>query len=226
MKSFLRLLLGLMLVFIAYKLFVYFYFPDARTITAIRNGDIETVTKLLNNGLDPNYKIPDTRLNRSYYHAKVGVPFIRYAATPEMAKLLIDHGADINAEDDLGWTCLTYNAQLHKLNTVQYLIDRGADIFHIGKDGYFSIRHIFIANENADVLELFIKKSGDLNKQDNWGNTLLIYVTENNRIENVKTLLKHGAKPAIANKEGKTALMIANKNGFKDIEQLIGLNIF
>lgn len=51
--------------------------------------------------------------------------------------------------------------------------------------------------------------------------TALIRAAEHNKIEAVRTLLKAGANPTIANAKGKTALDIAKENGYTEIVKLL-----
>jgi ankyrin repeat protein len=57
------------------------------------------------------------------------------AAAREIARLLLEHGADVNAEDDWGRTPLMWAAERAPVETVQFLIDSGADIHRISGKG-------------------------------------------------------------------------------------------
>ena len=46
----------------------------------------------------------------------------------------LESGADVNAGDDQGWTPLNFAAGKGNLAIVKLLIDRGADVFKVGRD--------------------------------------------------------------------------------------------
>src|SRR5215216_5821316 len=50
------------------------------------------------------------------------------------AKQLIDSGADVNQQDDQGWTPLNWAAGKGNLEMVNLLVENGADVFKVGRD--------------------------------------------------------------------------------------------
>ena len=50
------------------------------------------------------------------------------------AKELIESGADVNQQDDQGWTPLNYAAGKGDLELVKLLVENSADIFKVGRD--------------------------------------------------------------------------------------------
>ncbi len=50
------------------------------------------------------------------------------------AKILIEAGADVNQQDDLGWSPLNFAAGSGNLAVVKLLVEAGADIFRVGRD--------------------------------------------------------------------------------------------
>src|SRR5262245_42264799 len=47
---------------------------------------------------------------------------------------LIEAGADVNQQDEQGWTPLNWAAGKGKLEIVTLLVNRGADVFKVGRD--------------------------------------------------------------------------------------------
>ena len=60
---------------------------DRSLSTAVRQGDLKAVRKMLDQGADPNICDPDDDIVPIHYAVNQG---------PEMVQLLIDHGADVN----------------------------------------------------------------------------------------------------------------------------------
>src|SRR6201999_2205937 len=84
------------------------------------NGDADIIAALLTAGADPNEKLP---LGRS--------PLMAAARTGNVAaiKVLVDHGADVNARETLrGTTPLMWAADEGHAAAIQFLIDHKADI--------------------------------------------------------------------------------------------------
>jgi len=51
------------------------------------------------------------------------------------AKALIASGADVNEQDEQGWTALNFAAGMGDLALVKLLLENGADLFKVGGDG-------------------------------------------------------------------------------------------
>jgi ankyrin repeat protein len=109
------------------------------------SGDIALVKLLLSRGADPKIVSRD---NETVLMAAGGTGFIpgySKGRTPaerlEVVKLLIDLGIDVNAADDYGITALMVAANIGDVPTIQYMIDKGADLgaYDLGKknDGAF-----------------------------------------------------------------------------------------
>jgi len=81
----------------------------------IANEDASIVRSLLNAGATPTFR-------RLSFHKEGG------AAAREIVLMLLKHGVDINKRDDWGRTPLMWAAQSAALETVQFLIDCGADV--------------------------------------------------------------------------------------------------
>ena len=177
-------------------------------------GDLQRVERLLDGGanVDAEDRKGQTAL---HYAAKAGQIAV--------AKLLIAHGADVNAGDD--WPPLVEAAYCSK-EIVELLLDRGANInagkwpaLHGALDaGCFDIVELLLA-KGADVnirddkgntplhiaasyaawrfpkiVELLISNGADINAKDNNGRTALSYAVQGGRIEIVEMLRKHGAR--------------------------------
>ncbi len=90
----------------------------APLLNAAAAGDIEKVSLLLKQGHLPNEAIPiigirPLTLAAAYGHADV-------------VRVLLEHGAEVNAEDFTGWTALHAGSFTGDSETVSLLLDRGA----------------------------------------------------------------------------------------------------
>lgn len=98
---------------------------DHRGRTALMNaaarGDIATSRVLLARGADPN-------LTTSVETGEVTpLRFALEDANLELARLLVESGADLNATNASGWTALMTAARVGNYFVVEYLVEAGAD---------------------------------------------------------------------------------------------------
>lgn len=56
------------------------------------------------------------------------------ANDPRAVSALLDQGAPVNEPDDNGWSPLCWAAGVGNVELVRELVDRGADVFHSGRD--------------------------------------------------------------------------------------------
>lgn len=94
--------------------------------------------------------------------------------TGQLAKVeeLLNSGSDIHQQDEQGWTPLNWAAGRGDLDMVQLLLDRGADVFHVGRDQRTPYK-ISLAARHTDVARLLKEKeqasngaSGDLSREN------------------------------------------------------------
>ena len=102
-------------------------------VYAAARGDTEIVTRLLDNGIDPNIRYGND------------LTVLMWAAgfsddVPEnegeqTVKILLNRGAQVNKRDNRGWTALTISAQRGHLGVVELLLAAGANRHLQAKDG-------------------------------------------------------------------------------------------
>ncbi|MES0490291.1 MAG: ankyrin repeat domain-containing protein [Leptospirales bacterium] len=162
-------------------------------------------------------------------------PLLKAAANGdvETVKLLLEHGADINAIDDRAESALLSASYLGHYELVKFLIENGANIENPGNKGYtplyvaaykgyYNIVDLLLqkgANIHVkaksgynivmaswrypDLMEYFIVKGVDVNAQTNIGVTALMLSRDE---QTTKMLIKHGADILAKTKGGKDAL--------------------
>lgn len=118
---------------------------DSMLITSlVRSGNVDALKYLVEKGIDLNQKT-DVKEDFSTMAGDVMelVPFMglerKYdgedATFNEIAKLLLDNGVDINAEDSAGRTALFLAAIQDNVPFVNFLLDNGADKNHKNPEG-------------------------------------------------------------------------------------------
>lgn len=123
---------------------------------AIRTGDAANVREILRN--DPStMNARDEGRTRDY-------PIHTAAAggSVEIARLLLEAGAAIEAEDADGSTPLHCAALARKEDMVRFLLERGADVNRRDKNGAYSLSFAASAGDSA-IVRLLLDRGADLN---------------------------------------------------------------
>jgi hypothetical protein len=99
---------------------------------------------------------------------------INAVKTGELAKVeeVLNSGCDIHQQDEQGWTPLNFAAGRGDLDMVKLLLDRGADVFCVGRDQRTPYK-ISLAAKHTDVARLLKEKeqasngtNGDSSRRD------------------------------------------------------------
>lgn len=125
---------------------------DEPLIYAVLMADYETVQSLLRMGFDPN-----TREQTSYEHHKTAL-MLSIAQKPLLiAKLLLEHGANVKLRDDYGQTALIAAVYSGRTEAVMLLIDHGAEINVHDMNGATPLS-VAVSTANPDMVQLLLEK--------------------------------------------------------------------
>ena len=158
--------------------------PVARTL------NIDTVRAMLDAGEDPNMRDPDS-----------GATLLHYAILynrPELAELLVDHKANVNARIDkrgpeTGATPLLYAVVRDELAVVKLLVANGADLHATYRSGRTAL-HLAANGGMADIARLLLQFGGDPNARDIAGSSPLDEAVWKGSPEVASLLLESGAQ--------------------------------
>ena len=132
-------------------------------------GDAETVRRLL---------AEDPQLASAY--SDEGWTALHLAATPEIASMILDAGADINARNrhkfaGPGNSPLSAAVYQDRRDVVRLLIERGADV-NEGDNAGFTPLHLAVALGRIEAVRILLESGADANARTNmtggkqWGN--------------------------------------------------------
>ncbi|KAL7065694.1 hypothetical protein ACR3K2_38590 [Cryptosporidium serpentis] len=165
---------------------------------------------------------------------KVGRTALHYAAACgwlPIVKVLLKYKCDINMRDQKFWTPLHIAVSKKFSETVNILLEAGADINLLlphtcapCRGGPISSKAIHFAaiKGNSTITETLIKYGSSINDQDEDGKTPLHYASFRKNLLYVKWLISNGADVRIVDKSGRAPLHIAAIAGHVDIaEELI-----
>lgn len=137
-------------------------------------------------------------------------------------RTLLAAGVDIQVADWAGWPALNWAALMLQNETIEILLDSGADIEYLSRGGKNSGRPIMMAAKKylgTETVKLLAARGADVNGTDQYGRTALIIAARYGRLETVLFLLSEGANPnaeSIMNK-WKTPLIAANLRGHGEV---------
>ncbi len=135
--------------------------------------------------------------------------------------LLASKDVDVNATQLDGATALAYAVYWDNLDTVQRLLDAGADP---DKANDYGVTPIMLATENRSVemVKTLLEGGADPNIATWAGETLLMTASRSGLFEAAKLLLEHGADVNVSEpRRGQTALMWAIAFKHPEIAQLL-----
>jgi ankyrin repeat protein len=164
-------------------------------VRAILNRDAGEVKLLLKGGMDANFRYGDTQLTPLMTAAVVG--------TPEVAQVLIDSGAEVNARNNSGETAIYMAAGTADCSTIKVLVANGAEL-----DGRAAWESTPLFNAvilgKAESVKCLTELGASVNLQADGGTTALHQAVWAGNPEIVKTLLNAGADTGIRDERGET----------------------
>jgi ankyrin repeat protein len=173
--------------------------PRDRLLRAIQNQRIDAVRQELDRGVDVNE--PD----------EFGDFPLTYAITEygseEVANLLLDRGAKIDAQSERnGLTALHNAALLLSSDKLKLLLKRGAKVDISDKYGRTALYEA-LASPNPEMARLLIAHGAKANVADQTGRTPLMLAVESRQVTTVSLLLERGADLNFQDRSGNTVLI-------------------
>ena len=151
---------------------------DAGLISAVRADNLEDACEYLRRGA--NVGARETTVPSTEHHRKTGLIIAAFHGQAEMAKLLLNNGADVN----------------------QVISDRSAQT-----GGYRGgIRALSYAFRDPEIVKLLLDRGADVNAQEENGRTALWEAAHWGFWKSVKLLLDRGANPNLLDYLGASAL--------------------
>jgi len=128
----------------------------------IRNGDILRLKELIR----ANKQIVNEKFKGNQTPLMEAIIFRQ----EEIAELLIENGADIDAQDDKGWSALHFAAQSYLPKTMKLLIAKKANIDPIDFYGNTPLsRALSNTKGRGEIIRLLLEAGADQNKKNNSG---------------------------------------------------------
>lgn len=119
---------------------------------------------VLHNLFDINY--------RGYQYFSPQKRAILFDTIMDVLRDLVDHGADIHAMTDQGWTPLHMAAKMNHAEAVEFLVDLGADIDPVEELAWRTPAMLAFSHEAFDALETLIRLGTDVLRPNRNGHSL------------------------------------------------------
>jgi len=138
----------------------------------------------------------------------------------ELAGLLVQRGAKLEARNSMGATALMVASMRGHTDMVKILLEAKADANARGADGWGALG-LSIASGNPDVVTLLIKHGADPNMKSALNRTPLLEAAMAGQLRVVGRLVEGGADLNVQTELGRTPVMEAARKGHKDVVQLL-----
>jgi ankyrin repeat protein len=121
-------------------------------------------------------------------------------------------GADVNAQDEEGWTPLMFASKKMNADLIKALLAAKASVNMKTQKGATAL--MMACSENQwMVIPLLVQAGADVNAQDSAGAPVLFHCAINGGESAIKALLEAGAQKDLADKDGATPLFVALATG-------------
>jgi len=138
----------------------------------------------------------------------------------EIAQLLVEHGADVAAQNKDGETPLHRAASRGDLDLARFLVEHGADAAAENKDGVTPL-HWASLRGHLDLARFLVEHGADAAAQDKDGVTPLHLASSYGHFDLARFLVEHGADAAAQRKDGVTPLDSASSHGHLDLARFL-----
>ncbi|XP_061602864.1 ankyrin repeat and SOCS box protein 2-like isoform X1 [Cololabis saira] len=138
----------------------------------------------------------------------------------ECVRLLLEHGADPNIQNNEKETPLYRACELNSPAIVAMLLNRGATVNTRCNQDWTAVQEAVVRN-NVEICEMLLKAGAKLNLRNMYGITPLFTAAQSGQLDTLRFLLKHGADINTQAADGATALYEAAKNGHEGVVELL-----
>ena len=124
----------------------------------------------------------------------------------KVVKLLLEYGANVNAEDKDGKTVLHFVVQIGQDKVIQLLLESGANVN--AEDNYGkTVLHFAVEKGQDKIFQQLLECGANVDAEHMFGKTVLHIAVENGCSLIIEHVLKHC--PAVNNKSNRSALNVA-----------------
>jgi ankyrin repeat protein len=138
----------------------------------------------------------------------------------ELARMLIERGADVSAQEHDGSTALHLALGNGHADPARMLIENGADVSAQKNDGWTAL-HLVSRNGRVDLARMLIERGAGVSAQTKYGWTALHLASRDGDVDLARTLIERGADVSAQGNDGWTTLHLASLNGHVDLTRML-----
>lgn len=192
----------------------------AKLIEYIIYQEFDKAKELIKGGVDVDYQ--DEYSGSTALILSCGYNFV------DMAKFLIEHGANLNLQDRNGQTALMAAARCCE-ELFNLLLAKGAEIKLKDENEHTALTHACVGVISEDVslavVQTLLDRGANVDEAPDsgpaGGYTCLMMAAVNNQLELVKLLAKNGADVNKKAKDGNSALSLAKEENNEEMVKLL-----
>jgi len=173
-------------------------------IKASLEGDRMRVQILLELGVSPN--------GRERLLGSTALMIACLAGQVEIARDLLDHGADLELRDNDGRTALMEACMAGHKDSVLMLVEKGANVHAESRHGTTPLLAASVSGQ-PEVVRIILERGADVNAANRYGKTPLAEATASGCAETVKVLLSWGAHANAVDATESGSLCFAPRSG-------------
>lgn len=138
----------------------------------------------------------------------------------DFVKWLVEHGADVNAKTNKGWSSLYIACLRRNYDIVKFLIDNNADTNSLTNIGWTPL---MLSSENGafEISKLLVENNSNVNIKAKDSSTALYAASQNGHLEIVNLLIENEANVNDHANGHWTPLMVASEHGHCSIVDLL-----
>lgn len=190
---------------------------EAETIhNAVKDGDLDSIKALA----DSDREV----LNKQDESGKTPLHLAIEMDHTDIARYLIEQGANTNLTDHDNETPLHYSASAGNLEIGRLLLEKGTTslndsnaVKHGGFVGNWTPLHLACLNSHPEMVQLLLDHNANIEVRDGVQRTPLILSVEGGDMQVVQILVKNGADINAQAIRGYTALLWAARNDFEEM---------
>ncbi|HAB15771.1 MAG TPA: hypothetical protein DCE44_04895, partial [Verrucomicrobiales bacterium] len=188
---------------------------------AVRKAELEIVRALTEAGVSVNFSLP----SQPGHIAITPLMLACFKGYSEMVRYLLDHGAIVEATDELDNTALYYavrsNQNVAIDGIVSCLLEHGADPNHKIRANWGNVFVASIRKGQAQTIQRLLAAGAKVNSESENMTSPLIEAANVGDDNITSLLLANGANVNYRGIGGRTALMTAADNGFVRVVELL-----
>ena len=138
----------------------------------------------------------------------------------DLARLLIEHGANVAAQSEDGTTPLHVASGEGHVDLARFLIEHGADVAAQSKDATTPLHGASVGG-HVDLARLLIEHGASAAAQSKGGTTPLHWASHYGHVDLARFLIEHRADAAAQSKDGTTPLDWASRCGHVNLARLL-----